>query len=153
RECGLRSLFISDVKGELVRKTAGHLSCHYEVWVFSPLKASQSHGYNPLAHIHNAKDALQFAQCWASNTGDGHGSDAKFWTALVTRAINAAVLHLRSDEPNAPFSRLADLLSHSPYDELRDVLLKSRSQVARREAKAFFDAMDKNERIVGGLMA
>lgn len=153
RECGHRSLFISDVKGELVRKVAGYLSRFYEVWVFSPLKAHQSDGYNPLMHVHNTKDALQLAQCWASNTGDGKGSDAKFWLLLVVRAMNATILHLRTAEPDAPFSRLADILSQSSYEELRTLLLKSPSQVARREAKQFFDALDRNDKIVAGLMA
>lgn len=153
RECGLRSLFISDVKAELVRKTAGYLARSYEVWVFAPLKASESDGYNPLMHVHTAQDALQLAQCWANNTGDGKGSDAKFWMAMVIRAINATVLHLRAAEPNAPFSRLADLLSQSTYEELRAILIGSPSQVARREARAFFDGLDRNDKIIAGLMA
>ncbi len=153
RECGRRSLFISDVKAELVRKCAGYLSRFYEVWIFAPLKASESDGYNPLMHVHTTQDALQLAQCWASNTGDGKGSDAKFWMLLVIRALNAAILHLRAAEPGAPFSRLADLLSQSTYEELRSILMASPSQIARREARQFFDALDRNEKIVAGLMA
>ena len=155
RECGRRSLFISDVKAELVRKTAGYLSRFYEVWVFSPLDASRSDGYNPLKHIHNAQDALQFAQTWASNTGGGEnkGADARFWMAMVIRAINMTVLHLRAAEPDAPFSRLADILSQHTYEELRAVFDNSPSQVARREARQFFDGLDRNEKIIAGMMA
>lgn len=157
RECGRRSLFISDVKAELVRKCAGYLSRFYEVWVFSPLDASQSDGYNPLMHIHDAQDALQFAQTWASNTGGApgeiKGGDAKFWMAMVIRAINMAVLHLRAAEPDAPFSRLADILSQYTYEELRAVFANTPSQLARREARQFFDGLDRNDKIIAGLMA
>lgn len=155
RECGRRSLFISDVKAELVRKCAGYLSRFYEVWVFSPLNASQSDGYNPLMHIHNSQDALQFAQCWASNTGGGEnkGADARFWMAMVIRAINMTVLHLRAAEPDAPFSRLADILSQHTYEELRAVFANTPSQIARREARQFFDGLDRNDKIVAGMMA
>jgi type IV secretion system protein VirD4 len=153
RERGLRSLFVSDVKAELVRKTAGSLSRFYEIWIFSPLQAGKSDGYNPLMHVHNAQDALQLAQCWANNTGDGKGGDAKFWMALVIRALNATILHLRAAEPDAPFSRLADMLSQSTYEELREVLMASPSMIARREALQFFDALDRNDKIVAGLMA
>ncbi len=153
RECGLRSLFISDVKAELVRKTAGYLSRFYEVHVFAPLKARESDGYNPLMHVHSVKDALQLAQCWALNTGDGQGSDANFWMLLVIRAINATILHLRAAEPDAPFSRLADILSQSTYEELRSILIASPSPIALQEARQFFDALDRNDKIVAGLMA
>jgi type IV secretion system protein VirD4 len=157
RECGRRSLFISDVKAELVRKCAGYLSRFYEIWIFSPLDASQSDGYNPLMHIHSPQDALQFAQTWASNTGGApgeiKGGDARFWMAMVIRAINMTVLHLRAAEPDAPFSRLADILSQHTYEELRAVFANTPSQIARREARQFFDGLDRNDKIVAGLLA
>lgn len=155
REEGLRSLFITDAKGELVPLTAGWLSRFYEVRIFAPLDASQSDGYNPLKHVRNAQDALQLAQCWASNTGggEGHGADAKFWMSMVIRALNACILHLRASEPDAPFSRLAELLSQHTYEELRRILLATTSPKARAEALNFFDAMDRNDKLVAGMMA
>src|SRR5205807_1761593 len=43
-EPGSRSLLISDVKGELVRLTAGAVSRYHEVWVFAPHKPGESDG-------------------------------------------------------------------------------------------------------------
>lgn len=155
RERGLRSLFITDAKGELVALTAGWLSQFLEVRVFAPLDASKSDGYNPLTHVNTVQDALQLSQCWASNTGggEGHGADAKFWMSMVVRALNACILHLRATEPNAPFSRLAELLSQHTYEELRRILMATKSQKAKREAIAFFDGLDRNDKLVAGMMA
>ncbi len=155
REQGLRSLFITDAKGELVPLTAGWLSQFYQVIVFAPLDASQSDGYNPLKHVNSAQDAMQLSQCWAYNTGggEGHGADAKFWMSMVIRALNACILHLRATEPDAPFSRLAQLLSQHTYEEFKRVLLATKSAKAKAEAVAFFDGMDRNDKLIAGMMA
>ena len=61
RETGSRSLFIADLKNELYRITAETLARYHHIWWFTPLRPEKSHGYNPLAHIHNAMDANMFA--------------------------------------------------------------------------------------------
>jgi hypothetical protein len=48
REKGHRSLFIPDVKKELVRLTAGYLSQFYEIQIFDPTDPENLVGYNRL---------------------------------------------------------------------------------------------------------
>lgn len=151
REVGLRSLFIADVKAELVRKAAGYLSQFYTVWIFAPGRASQSNGYNPLAHVKDIRDAQALADCWLENTGKDKGND--FWMKATRRLFVAAILHLRATEPHAPFHRLADILSGMTYEEQKRLLTKSPHSTAREQARTAFDSMDKNERMAGAIMA
>lgn len=149
-EPGSRSLLISDVKGELVRITAGAVSRFHEVWVFSPHKPLESDGYNPLAHIRSVEDAQEFARCWVENTGK---SKEDFWPDCARRLMTAAILHLRVAEPDAPFRRVAEILCVMPYDEMKHTLLTSPSRKTREEVTALFDYLDKNPKLVGSLMA
>ncbi len=149
-ERGSRSLFISDVKGELVRLTAGRVSQFHDVWVFSPLKPQESEGYNPLAFMRSVEDAQEFARCWVANTGK---SKEAFWPNSAIKLMTATLLHLRAAEPDAPFSRVADILCTMPYEQMKRTLTTSPSQQARDEVTAFFAYMDKNPKLVGSLMA
>src|SRR5712691_11555079 len=149
-EPGSRSLLISDVKGELVRITAGTVSRFHEVWVLSPHKPQESEGYNPLAHIRGVEDAQEFARCWVENTGK---SKEDFWPDSARRLMTAAILHLRAAEPDAPFSRVAEILCVMPYDQMKHTLLTSPSNKTREEVTALFDYLDKNPKLVGSLMA
>ena len=148
-ERGNRSLLISDVKGELERKTAGIVSQYHEVWVFAPSNAQQSEGYNPLAYIRTFEDAKVFATCWVANTGK---SDDEFWPNAAIRLMTATMLHLRAAEPGAPFSRLADILVYSKYEQMKRTLTTSSSAKVREEAIPFFDYMDRNPKLIGTLM-
>jgi type IV secretion system protein VirD4 len=150
REQGNRSLFVSDVKGELVRKTAGAVSVYHEVWVFAPMRPQESEGYNPLAHIRNVEDAQEFARSWVDNTGK---SKEDFWPDAARRLMTATLLHLRVAEPDAPFSRVADILCVMTYDQMKHTLLTSPSDKTREEVTALFDYLDKNPKLVGSLMA
>src|SRR4029077_7119797 len=96
RETGSRSLFIADLKNELYRTTAGTIAKTHAIWWFTPMRPKESHGYNPLAHIHNAMDANMFADAWVRNTGE---SSDPFWTNCARYLICAMVLHLRTTEP------------------------------------------------------
>ena len=151
RETGKRSLFISDVKGELVRRCAGYLTRSYDVKVFAPTRSDLSDGYNPLAYVQNQDDAFELADCWIANTGTSKNDD--FWMKQSRRLMVAAILHIRTTEPNAPFYRLADVLCGMTYDEMKHLLTSSRHPYARSEARVAFDAMDKNERLQGSVMA
>jgi type IV secretion system protein VirD4 len=148
RERGSRSLVISDVKGELYPLTAGTVSQYHEVRVFRPADALHSHCYNPLAHIETVEDAQDLAQCWVMNTGQ---TKDEFWPNAARKLLTATILHLHVEEPNAPFSRIADLLTLT-LDELSERLTKSQSQAARRETQSFFVYMKQNEKMTGSLM-
>jgi type IV secretion system protein VirD4 len=149
RERGSRSLFISDVKGELLRVTGGAVSRYHDVYVFAPTKPQESHGYNPLAAVLTPEDAQDLAQCWISNTGQ---SQDDFWPNIAKKLMVAVILHLKATEKDAPFSRVADLLCSTSYDDLKATLIGSPSEKAQKETKAFFEFMEKNERLIGGLM-
>src|SRR6266699_2727125 len=149
-EQGHRSLFISDVKGELVRLTAGKVSQSHDVWVFSPVKPQESEGYNPLAFMRSVEDAQEFARCWVANTGK---SKEAFWPNSAIKLMTATLLHLRAAESDAPFSRVADILCTMPYEEMKRTLTTSPSRQARDEVTTFFAYMDKNPKLVGSLMA
>jgi type IV secretory pathway TraG/TraD family ATPase VirD4 len=149
RERGNRSLFIADLKNELFPVTAGAVARFHEVWLFAPTRPHESHGYNPLAHIRSAADANLFARCWVKNTGE---SKEPYWASNAQLLITATVLHLRTAEPNAPFSRLAELLTEMPFEDLKDLLSASPSTPARKKAGAFLDNMKRNERLIGSIM-
>ena len=149
RERGSRSLFISDVKGELLRVTGGAVSRYHKVYVFSPTKPLISHGYNPLTYVKTPEDAQDLAQCWISNTGQ---SQDDFWPNIAKKLMVAVILHLKATETEPAFSRVADLLCETPYDDLKAALIDSPSEKAKKEMKAFFEFMEKNERLIAGLM-
>jgi len=149
RETGSRSLFIADLKNELYRITAGTLAKQHKIWWFAPLRSEISHGYNPLAHIHNAMDANMFAACWVKNTGESHDP---FWTNCARYLICSIVLHLRATEPDAPLSRLADFIASKSFEEIKQELTESPSAEAKRKAANFLANMAHNERLIGSIM-
>lgn len=151
QETGARSLFIADLKNELYQVTAGWLSQSMQIWLFAPTQPTISAGYNPLAHIKSVEEAQDFAETWVMNTGTS--SKESFWDTNSKLLISAMVLHLLATEPAPPLSRLADLLTTRPYDEIRDTLLRSRSRDARYIAAQFLETMAQNERLVGSQMA
>jgi type IV secretion system protein VirD4 len=149
RERGSRSLFIADLKNEFYPTTAGTLACYHQVWLFAPTRSDESHGYNPLAHIRSTADANLFARCWVKNTGE---SKEPYWASNAQLLITATVLHLRTAEPDAPFSRLNELLAEKPFEELQETLSTSPSIQAQKKASAFLDNMKRNERLIGSIM-
>jgi len=151
RETGARSLFIADLKNELYPITAGWLSQSMQIWLFAPMQAKASQGYNPLAHIKSVEDAQDFAETWVSNTGSG-GKDANYWENNARLLISATVLHLIATEKAPAFSRLADLITNQSFDDLRAMFNKTRSREARYIARQFVESMQKNERLIGSIM-
>jgi type IV secretion system protein VirD4 len=148
-ECGSRSLFIADLKNELFSVTVGTVARSHQVWLFAPTRPGDSHGYNPLAHIRSAADANLFARCWVKNTGE---SKEPYWASNAQLLITAAVLHLRTAEPDAPFYRLNELLTEQPFEDLEELLSTSPSIAARKKAGVFLDNMKRNERLIGSIM-
>ncbi|WP_201379821.1 type IV secretory system conjugative DNA transfer family protein [Ktedonobacter sp. SOSP1-52] len=148
REEGHRSLFVIDPKQELVKKSAGYIAKHHEVWIFAPNDAARSHSYNPLAYITNLDDARDFAMSWIQNTGE---SKEPFWDRAAELLITATVLHLRTCEPDAPFSRLADIFS-MPFEDLKTLLTRSDNQTTRKITTSFLSNMEKNGKLIGSVM-
>ena len=150
REKGSRSLFISDLKNELFRITAGALARYHQVWRFAPADPAHSHGYNPLAYVKDATDANMLADCWVRNTGESKNDP--FWATCARFLIASVILHLRATEPNAPFSRVADYIAGKTFEQLKEILTHSPSHEARRKAENFLHNLSLNERLIGSVM-
>jgi len=149
REFGSRSLFINDTKGELVKQTLGHLSFYHRCLVFAPTQPHTSHHYNPLAHVHTMDDAEALATCLIDNTGT---SREAFWNSAPKLLVASTVLHLRAAEPNAPFSRLIDLLCGTKLSDLEALFRNSPSSIAREVATTFFENLQRNDRLAGSIL-
>jgi type IV secretion system protein VirD4 len=149
REYGSRSLFINDTKGELVEMTIGHLAEYHQCFVFAPTEPRTSHHYNPLVHVHDMNDAEALANCLIDNTGK---SREEFWNSAPKLLVASTVLHLRSTEPNAPFSRLIDLLCSTKLEDMETLFRRSSSPLVKKVATAFFQHLQKNDRLAGSIM-
>ncbi|EFH79654.1 type IV secretory system conjugative DNA transfer family protein [Ktedonobacter racemifer] len=149
REEGRRSLFVIDPKQELVRKSAGYIAQHHEVWMFAPTDPTRSHRYNPLAYIETLDDARDFAMSWIQNTGV---SKEPFWDRAAELLITATILHLRTCERDAPFSRLAKIFSGMSFEQIQALLKDSKNETAREMATSFLSNMEKNDKLVGSVL-
>ncbi len=149
REQGSRSLVIPDVKGELLRLTAGGVAQQHEVWVFDPQHPGRSEGYNPLAFIRGIEDAQEFARCWVANTGH---SPEEYWSKVARHLLTWTMMHLHVAEPQAPFSRVADILCGLPYESLKRVLTTTPATSIREKVRAWFDDLERNPRLIGSTM-
>jgi len=91
---GVRSIVVTDLKGELTERTYAAMSRHHRCQVLNLVSPATSVGYNPLAHIRTALDAQVFAQTWIANTGQS--SNEPFWDSAAKYLITAIVLHLNA---------------------------------------------------------
>ena len=91
---GVRSIVVTDLKGELTERTYAAMSRHHRCQVLNLVSPTTSVGYNPLAHITSALDAQVFAQTWIANTGQS--SSEPFWDSAAKYLITAIVLHLNA---------------------------------------------------------
>lgn len=140
QEKGTRGLFVNDVKGELYNLCAGSLSTHMKVQRFAPTDAAQSICYNPLAHVQSVEDAEDLARAWIENTGQAN----EFYSDTARLLMTAVIMHLHDQEPEAPLSRLADILTGT-LDQIKTILNTTKSATARSIGTAFINtiAMDK----------
>ncbi len=93
---GVRSIVATDLKGELTERTYAALARTHRVIVVNFVSPATSAGYNPLAHITSALDAMVFAQTWIANTGES--SSEPFWDSAAKYLITAIVLHLNATQ-------------------------------------------------------
>jgi len=91
---GVRSIVVTDLKGELTERTYAAMAGHHRCQVLNLVSPGTSVGYNPLAHITTALDAQVFAQTWIANTGQS--SNEPFWDSAAKYLITAIVLHLNA---------------------------------------------------------
>ena len=149
REQGNRSLFIADLKDELYKTTAGCIAQRQIVKVFAPTNPAISQFYNPLRQIRGVEDAQDLADCWVQNTGE---SKEPFWSTCARQLISATAIHLHDTEPNAPFTRLVDIVTSS-YQQVKVLLSTTSSAEAQRLGKQFLQNMEENERMIASIMS
>jgi type IV secretion system protein VirD4 len=149
REYGHRSLFINDIKGELIDKTAGALSTYMPVHVFQPTRPERSLCYNPLAFVSSMEDAEDLATVLVENSGK---STEQFWNAAAKLLLTATILHIRDTEPEAPLCRISDVLTGSDLESVKKLLLESPSALAKSIATTFVNSISLNERLAGSIM-
>jgi type IV secretory pathway TraG/TraD family ATPase VirD4 len=149
-EHGSRSLLINDVKHELIDKCIGAVAHYHDCYVFAPTRTAESTRYNPLAHVspESLSDARNVAECIVRNTGS---SKEPFWDNAARLLLTAAVLHLRATEPEAPFSRLADICTKS-LAEVSELIASSPSPLARRIGTSFVKNIAAEQRLQSNIM-
>lgn len=149
RERGNRSLFVADLKDELFKTTAGCVAQQHTVKVFVPSNPAISQFYNPLRQIRGVEDAQDLADCWVQNTGE---SREPFWSTCARQLISAVALHLHDTEPDAPFTRLVDIITSS-YQQVKALFSTTSSMEAQRLGKEFLRNMEENERMIASIMS
>ncbi len=156
-----RGLVISDPKGECyaaagaVLAARGYMVRRVDFYDERP----DAPGYNPLAHIHTASEALVFARSWISNTrGQGEvGASAEFWDATVALLLQAAILHLNHTYrartgAAAPLARLLAVFNVEDFALLKEELLTSPCPAAVEAVRGFLGGIEKNERLGGSIL-
>jgi len=153
RECGRRSLVMTDPKGELWDTTSAHLArvgCRTLRLDFYDASGA---GYNPLAHVHDATEALLFAQTWLANTRRQEGEDG-FWDDTCRLLLQAAILHLNAvyaDVGGATLPQLAHYLSSTDAAAMQKELGESPDPTARAAAAGFLRVILGNERLASSV--
>jgi type IV secretion system protein VirD4 len=149
-ERGSRSLLVNDVKHELIDKCIGAVAHYHDCYIFAPTRSAESTRYNPLAHVtpESLSDARNVAECIVRNTGS---SKEPFWDNAARLLLTAAVLHLRATEPQAAFSRIADICTKS-LPEVSDIITKSPSPLAQRIGASFVKNVAAEPRLQSNIM-
>jgi type IV secretory pathway TraG/TraD family ATPase VirD4 len=144
----VRSLIVTDLKGELTEKTYAALARHHRVLVLNLVNPQTSCGYNPLAHIHEPGDAQVFASCWIANTGV---SREPFWDSAAKYLITAAVLHLNAAVPGgATLTHLHAFLTLGG-ERIGPELVASPDPHVRTAMSGFFADLEKNDKLKGSI--
>jgi len=140
---GVRSIVATDLKGELTERTYAALARTHRVIVVNFVSPATSAGYNPLAHITSALDAMVFAQTWIANTGES--SSEPFWDSAAKYLITAIVLHLNAtQEGKATLAHvrrflmlgsapIMGTLGDSPAGEVREAMEGFKADLERNE--------------------
>ncbi len=153
RETGRRSLVMTDPKGELWDTTSAHLSHTGMRALRLDFYEAEGAGYNPLAHVHDATEALLFAQTWLANTRRQEGEDG-FWDDTCRLLLQAAILHLNAvyaDAGGATLPQLAHYLSSTDAAAMQKELAESPDPTARAAASGFLRVIQGNERLASSV--
>jgi len=152
-----RSLVITDLKGELARKTLAALSRTHRCVVLDVYAPATSAAWNPLAHVNTAAEVREFVECWFKNTG-GTSTTDKYFDNSTMLLMQAGILHLkevhRRDGRGEP--TLADLRAFLQQGldgpaRVTQALLESPSRAAYEVGSNFLAIAATNDKIISGV--
>jgi len=152
-----RGLVITDLKGELARKTLGALSRTHRCVVLDVYAPATSAAWNPLAHVNTAAEVREFVECWFKNTG-GTSTTDKYFDNSTMLLMQAGILHLkeihRRDGRGEP--TLADLRAFLQQGldgpaRVTQALLDSPSRAAYDVGSNFLAIAATNDKIISGV--
>ncbi len=153
REDGRRSVVVTDLKNELLKKSYGALSDQHDVWVLNFLSPATSLGYNPLAYCTDPLATALFCDAWISNTGAS--DDDPFWSNAARELMMAGISHLRATMPPAAvtLAHLDQFLTGQPPQAVITALEESPAPLAKKKAFSFMAALKANDKLLGSVFA
>ncbi len=152
-----RSLVLTDLKGELARKTLAARARTHRCLVLDFYAPATSVAWNPLAHIQSAAEIREFVECWFRNTG-GTSTTDKYFDNSTMLLMQAGILHLkevhRRDGRGEP--TLSDLQAFLQQGldgpaKVTQALLESPSDAAYAVGSNFLAIASSNEKIISGV--
>jgi len=152
-----RSLVITDLKGELARKTLAALSRTHRCVVLDVYAPATSAAWNPLAHINTAAEVREFVECWFKNTG-GTSTTDKYFDNSTMLLMQAGILHLkevhRRDGRGEPTLAALRAFLQQGLDgpaRVTQALLDSPSSAAYEVGSNFLAIAATNDKIISGV--
>jgi len=152
REDGRRSVVVTDLKNELLKKSYGALSDRHDVWVLNFLSPATSMGYNPLAYCTDPLATALFCDAWISNTGASE--DDPFWSNAARELMLAGISHLQATLPGeVTLTHLDHFLTGQPPQQIIATLEESPAPLAKKKALSFMAALKANDKLLGSVFA
>jgi len=153
REDGRRSVVVTDLKNELLKKSYGALSERHDVWVLNFLSPATSMGYNPLVYCTDPLATALFCDAWISNTGASE--DDPFWSNAARELMMAGISHLRATMPPdaVTLAHLDQFLTGQPPQAVITALEESPAPLAKKKAFSFMAALKANDKLLGSVFA
>jgi len=152
REDGRRSVVVTDLKNELLKKSYTALSERHDVWVLNFLSPATSLGYNPLAYCTDPLATALFCDAWISNTGASE--DDPFWSNAARELMLAGITHLQATLPGeVTLTHLDHFLTGQPPQQVIAALEESPAPLAKKKAMSFMAALKANDKLLGSVFA
>jgi type IV secretion system protein VirD4 len=162
REQGNRSIIVTDLKNELLRKCHTALSRRHEVWVLNFLSPETSLGYNPLAYCTDPLATALFCDAWIFNTGKSEKDP--FWDNAAREVLMSGIVHLqaeadeRAKQTGQPveettLAHLDNFLTGQTPQQVIAALEGSASPLAKKKARSFMASLKSNDKLLGSVYA
>ncbi len=148
----LPSITVTDSKGSVHARTAGHLATIGYRVVHIDWINPQGSGYNPLdpCHLTETSDVFAWAQALIDNTGSSatmtSSDDQQFWRDTTTALLVAIVLTLGADNGKVTLHDLQQVLSLD-HKKIKALIKHSNDPVARELGSGLLSHMEGNDRL------